>query len=246
MSYFSIVVPLIPQHDSKIKVLFEGLAKENDFIKEIILCRSESLAPNWLLRMKFNYIAKISGVRAVVIIESIRGVARDGTNRNRGWAVSTAPYVAFLDADDLYAESRLQTLYEVFKLLNPDAIIHNYENLNVTLKSDNTIVIDHAKLKNCQLSKTKLELEEFYNICDEEGLHLQIHFAHLTVKTSLRNSVKFSDRFPGADTQMTQDLILHGCKVVYIDSKLSSWSRDRSVRYKLRLVRSRIKTLFRN
>lgn len=244
MNCFSIVVPLIPQHDSKIRHLFRSLAKENYLIREIILARSESFAPKWLLEAKFRLIAKTIGLNANIIVDSVRGIARDGTNRNRGWAIATAPYVAFLDADDHYVDNRLEVIYAIFSEHTPDAVIHNYVSFDEEVQDLRFSSGKSVATKNCQLAKSKLEGEEFFAVCDEDFIRLQIHFAHLTLKTNIRDSMKFSDRFPAADAQMTQDLLLNGKKVLYTDQKLSSWVRDRSARYKFRLIRRRLSSLF--
>ena len=246
MHYFSIVVPLIPQHDSKLKSLFEGLAPQNNFIKEVIICRSESLAPDFLLQIKFRLIARGRGLKAPIIINSFRGMARDGTNRNRGWLAATAPYVAFLDADDSYARNRLEIIHQALVTSNADAVIHDYHNQHETPGKFKQAIFDESKIINCQLAKIKDEKEEFFAVCDKDNRRLQIHFAHLTLKTNLRDEMKFSDRFPAADAQMTQDLLLNKKTMIYIDLKLSSWVRDRSIRYKIRLVRTRVRSYFTN
>jgi len=244
MHYFSIVVPLIPQHDSKLKSLFEGLAPQNSLIKEVIICRSESFAPDFLLRTKFRLIARGRGLRAPIIINSFPGMARDGTNRNRGWLAATAPYVAFLDADDKYARNRLEIIHQALVTTNADAVIHDYYSQYEAADKFEEATFDESKLNDCQLAEIKDENEEFFAVCDQDNRQLQIHFAHLTLKTNLREAMKFSDRFPAADAQMTQELLVNKKLTVYIDLKLSRWVRDRSIRYKIRLVRTRVKTYF--
>jgi hypothetical protein len=246
MHYFSIVVPLIPQHDSKLKSLFEGLASQNSLIKEVIICRSESFAPDFLLQIKFRLIARFGGLKAPIIINSFRGMARDGTNRNRGWLAATAPYVAFLDADDKYARNRIEIIHQALVTSNADAVLHDYHSQHEKPGKFEEVVFDKSKINNCQLAKIKDENEEFFAVCDQDDRRLQIHFAHLTLKTNLRDEMKFSDRFPAADAQMTQELLVNKKSMIYIDLKLSSWVRDRSIRYKIRLVRTRAKTHFTN
>jgi hypothetical protein len=244
MNPFTVVVPLIPQHDSKIKKLFKTLSCETQLISEVILCRSETFMPHWILERKFNLLAKHCGLKVPVIVDSIRGVARDGTNRNRGWKIAKAPYVAFMDADDSYTTNRLEILHNVFLKFDPDAVIHDYRSSDGDAVFDVGVNLDDIKVSACRLAEFKKEGEEFFSVCDVEGNPLQIHFAHLTVKTDLRGSIQFSNRFPAADAQMTQDLLVLKKSVQYVASKLSGWERDRSIRYKVRLLRGRLSKHF--
>ena len=238
MRPFSIVVPLIPQHDNEILRLFKTLSVQQDYIEEIYLCRSESRLPLFLLNRKFEAMATAAKLSVPIILDLVSGVARDGENRNRGWMRSRAKYVVFLDADDSYSNTMLSEIYKCCSQYEPDAIIHDYNPENNFSESD--ITQSKVLSERVNLAKTKHPREEFYEVVGEQETPLRIHFAHVTIKNSVKDDLKFSSRFPAADKEMTQILIKRGYSVYYINAALSGWSRNRSFRYRIRLFKNKL------
>lgn len=237
MEPFTVIIPLIPQHDQLLKKILLDLSAEEDLIHEIIVSRSESFLPRFILEAKFNNWAKKLDMRTKIRVSSVRTKAADGSNRARAWEMASTTYVAFMDADDRYAKNRLSIILKIFTDTNCDGVIHNY------FEDDSSF--DHTESRDSlafitQLSPPRTSGEEFGTITDVMGRSLPLHYAHLSVKNKLRESINYSDRFPGADIEFCQKILTSGRLLYYTPVKLSKWSRNRSFRYKLRLIRNRL------
>ena len=240
MSKFSIVIPLIPAHDRELKRLFNVLACEVELIKEVIICRSETKSKEHEKRIKFfQKLAKRSRLDVPIIFSPVSGVARDGTNRNRGWDLSSGKYVAFIDADDLYSKNRLTILDKIFEQYGFQAVIHNYSETGevvspLTLLAQNIDAHQVVFPKSVDTEDLKVSLRS------EKSGSIRIHHAHLTLVNDKSITARYKDIFPGADTEFCKRLVVNNKKVGYVDLQLSSWNRRRNLRYKIRLVKHRL------
>lgn len=237
---FTVVIPLIPQHDFEIKRILKLLAKEQHLIEEVIICRSETKISNATIKRRYSRYANSVGFDRAIHVNCVSSVARDGTNRNRGWHMATTEYVAFMDADDLYSEMRLTKLTEAFKSTQADGIIHSYSSSEQPKKFCNTLEIE---TKSISIKKNKMGVDY---LVDSLGNELKVHFAHITVRNQVKDSLMFTDRFPGADWEFATQLVSRGFNVHYLDQELSAWSRNRSTRYKARLYRMKLAKRFKN
>lgn len=236
MGSFSVVIPLIPVHDKEIYRILPYLAANNDWIKEVIICRSETPAHQIKkVEKKFLKWANKFDLGVPLILSSVSHVAYDGTNRNRGMSRSSGELIAFLDSDDRYAPGMFRVLNEIFALTSAKAILHSYAMDNEAM--DSSFEFMPTKLKKLVYSKEATPLEFTHPIQAEGESDLpKIHHAHLTVRrTSITE--EYLDIFPGADTEFCKRLILSGVEVLHVDQKLSYWNRNRSIRYRLRRLR---------
>ena len=238
-SKFTIVIPLIPQHDFEIKRLMTLLSSEQELIKRVIICRSETRDLGKAAKKRYSRYAKSAGFLKEITVDCVRTIARDGTNRNRGWSKVDTEYVAFLDADDLYSKNRLSVILESFRTTGADAIVHNYDSSGSILSEIENLAAYGSKSYKVFLGK-KDNLSDF--LADENGNALKVHFAHISVRTEIRNRLMFTDRFPGADWEFATSLVALGYDLRYIDAELSAWNRMRSTRYLIRIYRMRLKT----
>ena len=235
---FTVVIPLIPQHDFEIKRILKLLADEQHLIEKVIICRSETKGSVSKIRKRYLKYAKSVGFNKEIIVNSVKHVARDGTNRNRGWKLASTKYVAFMDADDLYSNTRLSTLLNFFDLTGADALLHNYNSLSLSNEINNEMTCHNIKIA---VEKNK---EGTDYLVDTFGNALKVHFAHVTVRNEIRDILMFTDRFPGADWEFATQLVSRGLNVQYLTQELSAWSRNRSIRYRLRLYKMRLSKKF--
>jgi hypothetical protein len=228
---FTIVVPLIPQHDNQIIGLLKTLVKEQNLIEEIIFCRSETKGSVSHLTRKIQKQAKSVGFKKNIRLDCVSTIARDGTNRNRGWNLALSRFVAFMDADDLYSDNRLSKLLQALETSGADAVVHNY-NSTGTLTFRNSLTMGITV-------QVKSETDGSYCLADNLGNPLKVHHAHITVKNSVKKEVMFTNRFPGADTEFAIGIVNKGMSMVYLKEELSTWNRHRSLRYMIRLYKLR-------
>lgn len=237
---FSIIVPLIPQHDREMLRLFRYLKLKEDFIQEVIICRSET--PTYMatfIKKKYLCCAKQLNFKPKVLVSSVPFRAYDGTNRNRGLKLATSDFVVFLDADDLYADSMFEIISKAFVDTNCHAILHDY-----TLDTKDFELINSSKVVTYELDfPGSASLLDFNEPIIKKGTSFlpNLHHAHLSIRTGSLVE-QYLDIFPGADTEYCKRIIRGGKKVIFIDAKLSFWNRNRSFRYKIRLGRNKLRS----
>lgn len=243
MEKVSVVIPLIPQHDSELRRIFEEISSESEIVGEVIICRSETIDifSNYTFRRYVKW-AHAAGLTSKIILSHIKDSAPDGVNRNRGWEIATGDYVVFLDADDSYAKNRISAVISTMKHYNYDLFLHNYaleeESLAEVSKKDTTFQAVSLKASNALFGKDGLG-----PITDNAGNPLQIHHAHISIRNStIVRQIEFTNRFPGADTEFCKRAVSSELNCGYSSLKLSKWSRDRSLRYRARLLRKKLMT----
>jgi glycosyltransferase involved in cell wall biosynthesis len=234
---FTVVVPLIPQHDFEIRRILKLLANEQNLIKQVIICRSETKDSGRAARKKYKKYAESVGFLKEISVDCVKSVARDGTNRNRGWLSADTEFVAFLDADDLYSKDRLSVILESFRNYKADAIVHNYNSTGGVSSDFEFLTANKSNSSKVVLGK-KFDANDY--LADINGNELKVHFAHITVRNEIKDKLMFTDRFPGADWEFATSLVELGYEMRYIDAELSAWNRKRSSRYLIRIYKMRL------
>lgn len=235
MQKATVIVPLIPEHDREIHQLMRYLKSQEKHVTELIVCRSETPEQRhaevlgkytkWAVKLDLSFSIELN---------STSTKAYDGTNRNRGIEKAKSDILICLDADDAYAENMIETIISTFETTNCDVILHNFT------YNKNEIDLD----KNEEIKLQELTYPESASLLDFgtpirttlDSKEPQIHHAHVSFRKS-RVQERYTDIFPGADTEFCKRLIRNGKKTLYIDKKISFWNRKRSLRYKLRLAK---------
>ena len=237
MRKFSVVIPLIPAHDRELKRIFRGLALESGLISEVIIARSETQNLSvGFVRIKYWIYAKLSHLNVPIVLSVVSAQAYDGTNRNRGWLISKSDVVAFMDADDLYVENRLQILSQVFTDPQVNSVVHSYSDEDLFSMKIQSRRDDFWRIRVKQEDRIQLDNE----LVDLAGNPIKVHHALITVRNSVKEKVMFTDIFPGADKIFCLELANRGL-LHYTPLELSNWNRKRSLRYLMRLLKSKLR-----
>ena len=165
-----------------------------------------------------------------------------GDNRNAGWDIATAEYVAFLDADDEYSSERFKILNLIIDKLHPDAVVHSFSFNEI----DSVIAQSEQVILDSLVSSAALRLATFPDGKRNLGLEVAgpgasnlilpagycdfgIHHAHVTVKNNIRNEIRFRTEFPRReDGLFCRDLLFSGYEIIFSSLKLSKWVTERS------------------
>lgn len=230
MAKYSVVIPLIPQHDREMGRIFHELRQSRELLEEIIICRSESLIAQRRIKKRMLRLAKRSGINSEIVKFSfVSKKATAGENRNRGWNLATGSHVAFMDADDSYATYRLSIIDKFLVSSGGAAAVHNIgEHFQDTLNFE-------PEMGNVR----KIQLDDSGNF-SAGGTVVAFHYAHLTLETSLRDKYQYTDIFPGEDLELVKRMTVDGVAISHFGVELSHWNRKRSFRYEIRRLRKRI------
>ncbi len=239
---FSIVIPLVPQHDSYFFGFLSELFKSAENVGEVIASRSSGNSEDMI---KFD--EKLAELRSssgnlfpVRVLHSTDNLLA-GENRNRAWDVAEYDYVVFCDADDSYSPYRLKMLEDAIERFQPDLIVHDYfsgsrpveyeyqepDKLEYVLSSEIFEATFLGKPRK-RASEGKYSGDTNIRVPFKLDNHVKIHHAHSCVRTSLRKDFRFGDTFRAEDGQFCRDILESNRRVIYIPWELSTWIYSRS------------------
>lgn len=230
---YSVVVPTIGRHDKYLPKLLLNLRKESFIIGEVIIVRSglRSIFKE-VYKLFFNFLKLLFrfGFDIKVITREEEQTA--GQNRNTGWQKARFQFTAFLDADDIYHRQRLMTIAELLKI-HPDAnlVLHcysfsklnnNYVPLRVSeiIPSDSIRSSLSVELRNQNESQL---IPGSFNLAAKgyKGEPLSIHHGHATVRTNLRDVIRYSELQKGEDGLFCSEILVNYGQVFIISRDLS-------------------------
>lgn len=229
------VVPLVAAHDRYLPELLTRLEAESLLLQEVIVARSgqptlSSQAVGGGLR------DAVDATSFPVRLLPTRRRQTAGENRNRGAAEAKTPFIAFMDADDLYAPKRLGIMLSVALKHESNLVLHDFGGTEAELS-----VLHEEPLEGLSVIGT----DELYDATFAAGRnrklegstpgdtnlylpaplakHHGIHHGHTLVRTSVFDRVAFSRIYPGEDGQFCRDVLWELGNVNYIPERLSAY-----------------------
>lgn len=118
---FSVVIPFY-NNSEHLKRLNDSLVENREYILEVIIVDDNSSPEESFLLTSFSFELAV----AVVSLDENCGPSRA---RNLGFHQSSAPYVAFLDSDDVWSKGRLRLMHSFidrFDRYNFDILINRF------------------------------------------------------------------------------------------------------------------------
>lgn len=260
---FSIVVPLVPDHDGFFFEFLSELSRNPERVGEVIVSRSSGKSQD-IFDFENHLATLIQEKKITFRIEILHTneILLAGENRNRGWKRASCEYVLFCDADDTYSPFRLQMLEEAILILDPDLLVHDYysgeqleeyayrspEMLDYVLTSE---IHESTFLNNPRdrSSEGKSPGDTNIRVPFKLNNHVKIHHAHTCVRNDLRSKFLFGDTYRAEDGQFCRDILESNFVVCYIPWELSTWVYSRSTAstsnlHPARKVLNRIKKSF--
>ena len=210
---------------------------------EVIVARSElskSKSSDYLADLR-KY-ARSVGLTTSIHVAGSTQSRLAGANRNAGWELATAEYVAFLDADDEYSSERFKILNLIIDRSHPDAIVHSFtfDKIDFVTAETGEAIFESLVTSEDMRIATFPDGERNFDLevsgpgasnlilpaaCSEFG----IHHSHITVKNSIRNEVRFRTEYPRReDGLFCRDLLFGGYDIIFSPLKLSRWVTERS------------------
>jgi hypothetical protein len=232
---FSIVIPLVKDHDVYIPKLFATLSIENDQIVEIIIARSH-LPANQADKFEryVNSCASDVGLANKVVFENSEYKQNAAQNRNAGGSRANSDWICFLDADDEYSEYRLRYLSLIIrKYPEVNLILHSYtyksELQNWSMPANLKKSIDQVEAETQDFSENKESKNSNLTVPLKNTGNNRIHHGHITVKKKVFQETKFLIDQPGQEDGLFCNVVLseHG-NVKYFPLPLSIYNVERS------------------
>lgn len=232
---FSIVVPLVKDHDAYVPKLFAALSIERELVTEIIIARSQ--LPGDQNEQFERYIktcasnAKLIGKEVIIKSESKQNAAQ---NRNVGGIQAKSDWICFLDADDEYSKYRLRYLSEIIKIHSEaNLILHSYTYKN---ELSNWPMPTNFEKNKYKISK---EIQKFLVAKDQKDTNLKvpvqgsglnrIHHGHITVKNEAFRKIRFQVDQPGKEDGIFCNSVLKEFgSAYYLPIALSIYNIERS------------------
>jgi glycosyltransferase involved in cell wall biosynthesis len=228
---FSIVIPVVEQHDKFLPTLIAEISREAHLIEEIIICRSgldgskRNQYLNWLNQLSIN-----RGKRIPICLESSRQSRKAGYNRNLGAQKAKSDWIAFVDADDSYSSIRFSILSKVIEK-NPTAnlILHSY---TYEAELDEYPLIQKMQARSFEAVLNETLYKENYggthseedtniNVPFSTGGRSRVHHGHVTVRKIVFEKIQYLTEGTAEDGKFCKRVLREMGGVLYLPVPLS-------------------------
>lgn len=175
-----------------------------------------------------------------------------GKPRNEGLKVATAPYVMFLDPDDVYDINACKVMYDTITSMDVDIVTANYKYMNEDGKLWDKAVFNEERFKNFAFG-TRSFRDSFFI------WNSAVWNKIFSRKIIMDNNIQFLEGVPGEDAYFSYFALLNSNKIYYISDVIYNYRRrnndgtlsiswDRSISYfmKMNFVYKKIYELFVN
>jgi glycosyltransferase involved in cell wall biosynthesis len=228
---FSIVVPVVEQHDKFLSALISRLGKEAHLIEEIIICRSgldeskRDQYTSWLTQITIDQREVIP-----IFLESSRKQRNAGSNRNIGAQRAKSDWIAFIDADDVYSQERLSILNNIIeKNSGANLILHSYTYqteldeyplIQVNQQTSFELILNEA-LYDENFGRTYSEENTNIKVPVSAGGRSRVHHGHVTVRRSVFNKIQYPTDGVAEDGKFCRRVLQELGGVIYLALPLS-------------------------
>jgi glycosyltransferase involved in cell wall biosynthesis len=213
MSTVSVVIPCYPPHLQYLPRLLANLQQQTYYPQEVIIALSEcSRVQAQHLQRELTPLVRCP---LKLAISPYKGYA--GPNRNRGAALATSTYIAFLDADDVYHSQKLEHTRAALDLTGADICLHsfNYAPGPSTFSQQKYLLQPQQITPSTTIYTRTFGTPPRRNRAAERHLKSQlgieagylIHHGHPTVRASVMDTVQYSDMPRGQDCFFLRDAL---------------------------------------
>lgn len=209
----SLCVPCIPPDIHKLESLVQNTNKQSKLPNEMIIGLSETTKRD--SKSLSNKLNKIS--RFPVIVSNTEQKAYAGINRNRAADLASYEYVSFIDADDIMHPERLKIIAETIGSQGrPMGVVHGFTYDKVAGDLGTFDIWNSKKFWDYHNKYSRSESLNYPKI--------SLHHGHPTYKSSVFESVKFTNRKRGQDAEMLRNVVDHyKGGVVYVEAPLTGY-----------------------
>ena len=206
MYKISIIVPVFNSSE-KLKKAFDSIYNQSIGFENLEVILIDDASTDGSQEIIKNYSEKYDNVQAIFLEEN-SGYA--GKPRNIGIKNASAPYLMFLDSDDIYLDDACEILYNQIHESNIDMVSGNYiryfghkshgkswESLDL---KDGEIIVDSIS-----------QQPEFFNV--SQSVWCKIFKKDFI----LNNNIKFLEGVPAQDVYFVYDALLNADGIKYVD-----------------------------
>lgn len=225
------IVPIVSGHVRFASRLVRSL-NESDYRLEELIIVGSGLSQSELSRLRKS-LRRFNGGQLELIDAPL---APAGTNRNLGISVARGDFLAFMDADDLFARDRLRILINALSSSGAAAAVHTYSRFRLGF-------VGALKMSLCSRARilTKgaadaVSTLKAHSLLDPNlkgtNIHAsRLHHAHVLVRSEVAREIRFSDTVDrNEDALFLRAVLGSGYEISFVNKKLSAYCLGSRIR----------------